>query len=580
MSLIDITKPVSGNPTTQSVRDNFAAAAAEIDALDSAVTTLQGSVSGFDSHLIDTNNPHVVTKNQIGLGNADNTSDANKPISTAAQTALNSKADSSALSAHVVDTGNPHAVTKAQIGLNNVDNTSDLNKPISTATQAALDAKQNALINSDGLAEGTTNIYFTPSRVLNTVITGLSTATNTIITASDNVLSAIGKLQKQISDNLATLTSHTSNTSNPHNATAAQVGAAASGAVTTSGLTMSTARLLGRNTASTGAIEEITLGTNLSFSGTTLNAFSAPTTAQVQAMFAASDLGLLYDVSDIATLYQDVAGATRVTSLDQSVRRVSDMSGKNAPALFLSGSAVPKYTRRCNQLVATDAFDDVAWARVGTAPTVTLNAALNPWGVMTASQLAFSASGSGNRLNQSNAGNNNQRNTVSVYLKGTVGGEQIVIWNGWTKTLLCTLTTSWQRFTLSETVLVASTGLYIYAQSGTPTIYACGAMVNQGTTAAPYQSVTPTGVYDAAFWPYSVSMGDGSLTTTFSASLGSSCTVALARPRIGAEILTAQTIGTTYVDVFDYAARLIINRALTAPETALVTAWLNHKAGV
>jgi hypothetical protein len=35
---------------------------------------------------------------------------------------------------------------------------------------------------------------------------------------------------------------------------------------------MSTERLLGRNTASTGAIEEITLGTNLSFSGTTLNA--------------------------------------------------------------------------------------------------------------------------------------------------------------------------------------------------------------------------------------------------------------------------------------------------------------------
>jgi hypothetical protein len=35
---------------------------------------------------------------------------------------------------------------------------------------------------------------------------------------------------------------------------------------------MSTARLLGRSTAATGAIEEITLGTNLSFSGTTLNA--------------------------------------------------------------------------------------------------------------------------------------------------------------------------------------------------------------------------------------------------------------------------------------------------------------------
>jgi len=44
------------------------------------------------------------------------------------------------------------------------------------------------------------------------------------------------------------------------------------GSVTSDGITMTSARLLGRSTASTGAIEEITLGTNLSFSGTTLNA--------------------------------------------------------------------------------------------------------------------------------------------------------------------------------------------------------------------------------------------------------------------------------------------------------------------
>jgi hypothetical protein len=47
---------------------------------------------------------------------------------------------------------------------------------------------------------------------------------------------------------------------------------ATAGAATSSGLTMSTAKLLGRSTAGTGALEEITLGTNLSFTGTTLNA--------------------------------------------------------------------------------------------------------------------------------------------------------------------------------------------------------------------------------------------------------------------------------------------------------------------
>jgi hypothetical protein len=49
---------------------------------------------------------------------------------------------SDALSAHVGNTTNPHAVTKTQVGLGNVDNTTDLNKPISTATQTALDTKQ------------------------------------------------------------------------------------------------------------------------------------------------------------------------------------------------------------------------------------------------------------------------------------------------------------------------------------------------------------------------------------------------------------------------------------------------------
>ena len=39
---------------------------------------------------------------------------------------------------------NPHGTTKADIGLGNVNNTSDLNKPISTATQTALNGKANS----------------------------------------------------------------------------------------------------------------------------------------------------------------------------------------------------------------------------------------------------------------------------------------------------------------------------------------------------------------------------------------------------------------------------------------------------
>lgn len=47
------------------------------------------------------------------------------------------------LEAHEADHANPHVVTKAQVGLGNCDNTSDLDKPVSTAQQTALDGKVN-----------------------------------------------------------------------------------------------------------------------------------------------------------------------------------------------------------------------------------------------------------------------------------------------------------------------------------------------------------------------------------------------------------------------------------------------------
>lgn len=73
-------------------------------------------------------------------------------------------------------------------------------------------------------------------------------------------------------------------------------GSQLTGAYTASGMTMATARLLGRNTASTGAAEEITLGTNLSFSGTTLNAT------------AGSGTGLFVGRSGKTSAYTVVAG--------------------------------------------------------------------------------------------------------------------------------------------------------------------------------------------------------------------------------------------------------------------------------
>jgi len=88
------------------------------------------------SNLSDLTNATAARTN-LGLGNVDNTSDANKPVSTAQQTALDLKAPL----ASPTFTGTVSGITKSMVGLGNVDNTSDANKPVSTAQQTALNSK-------------------------------------------------------------------------------------------------------------------------------------------------------------------------------------------------------------------------------------------------------------------------------------------------------------------------------------------------------------------------------------------------------------------------------------------------------
>lgn len=71
-----------------------------IDGLNTIVSALD---SDLDSHISNKTNPHEVTKAQVGLGNVDNTSDANKPISAATQAALDLKASASQLSSALSD---------------------------------------------------------------------------------------------------------------------------------------------------------------------------------------------------------------------------------------------------------------------------------------------------------------------------------------------------------------------------------------------------------------------------------------------------------------------------------------------
>lgn len=119
---------ITGNLTTL----NIVGAGVEATAVGGVVTIDVPGVSG-------------VTKNDVGLGNVDNTSDVNKPVSTAQASAISSREPAIATGG-----GNQYlrgdkqfvAIPKADVGLGSVDNTSDVAKPLSTATTTALAGKE------------------------------------------------------------------------------------------------------------------------------------------------------------------------------------------------------------------------------------------------------------------------------------------------------------------------------------------------------------------------------------------------------------------------------------------------------
>jgi hypothetical protein len=103
-----------------------------------------------------------VSPNDIGLSNVDNTSDLDKPISNDTQDALDLKYDASNPDNYITLAEVPAApvtsvssrtgdvtLYKYDVGLSQVDNTSDADKPISDATQTALDGKADTVHNHD-----------------------------------------------------------------------------------------------------------------------------------------------------------------------------------------------------------------------------------------------------------------------------------------------------------------------------------------------------------------------------------------------------------------------------------------------
>ena len=203
----DLDKPISN--ATQKELD-------KLDAKIDKINTDQGT--DLSAHLRDFSNPHKVTKEQIGLGNVDNTADLDKPISTATQKAIDDAkaANNTALDNHANRTDNPHKVTKDQVGLGNVDNTADINKPVSVAQQNALDTLSNSLNTAINNHVGNTN---NPHQVTKEQV-GLGKVDNT----SDLEKPISVATQNAISEVVSNLDKHIADKNNPHEVTKEQIG--------------------------------------------------------------------------------------------------------------------------------------------------------------------------------------------------------------------------------------------------------------------------------------------------------------------------------------------------------------------
>jgi len=106
---------------------------------------------------------------------------------------------------------------------------------------------------------------------------------------------------------------------------------------------------------------------------------------QMSSLFGMSEQGVWYDPSDFSTLFQDSAGTTPVTAVEQPVGKILDKSGRGNHATQATSASRPVVSARVNLLTKTEDFSDAAWGKVNA--TVTANAITAPDGTLTADKL-------------------------------------------------------------------------------------------------------------------------------------------------------------------------------------------------
>ena len=169
--------------------------------------TTRASVEALEAHTTNTSNPHNVTKTQIGLGNVDNTSDLNKPISTATQSALNNKVDK--VTGKGLSTEDYTTAEKEKLAtLNNYNDTevkadiSELQSDVSTAKENISTLQEDVTGVEGNVSTLTQSVSTLDTTVdgLNTKVEGLETDVTELQGTVSDVEETVGTLQTNLNN--------------------------------------------------------------------------------------------------------------------------------------------------------------------------------------------------------------------------------------------------------------------------------------------------------------------------------------------------------------------------------------------
>lgn len=232
----DLNKPIS--TATQAAIDEIVAGGGGLTLGETSTTAFRGDQGkvAYDHSQITAGNPHGTTKTDLSLGNVDNTSDANKPVSTAQATAIALKANTADVTGALANKADlvgglvPSAQLPAYVDdvievanfaalpgtgeTGKIYVTTDDNKQFRWSGSAYIELVASPGT-TDNVVEGTTNKYWTAARTIASALTGfIAGVGNTAIAATDTVLQAFQKVEGNIAD-LYTNTALKANINNP-----------------------------------------------------------------------------------------------------------------------------------------------------------------------------------------------------------------------------------------------------------------------------------------------------------------------------------------------------------------------------